>query len=170
MLDLADSEQVPEQLLPEGSRAGIDNLAAAYTCGGLVEAGSETTATTLNNWLLAMALNPAVVQRAQQELDQVVGRDRLPGWEDEPNLPYVRAIIKEALRWRPVNKFGMMHATSDDDWYDGYFTLNGSVVILNWWTDELTTKLGNVEDEASHLPTPLPPGFGMIGKTPRSIT
>ncbi|PYH70764.1 uncharacterized protein BO88DRAFT_452286 [Aspergillus vadensis CBS 113365] len=53
-----------------------------------------------------------------------------PGWEDEPNLPYIRAIIEETLRWRPVYKFGMMHATSDDDWYDGYFIPKGSVVIL----------------------------------------
>jgi cytochrome P450 len=114
-------------------KAGIDNLAAAYTCGGLVEAGSETTATTLNNWLLAMALNPEVVKRAQEELDRVVGLDRLPTWEDERNLPYIRAIIKETFRWRPVNKFGMMHAASEDDWYDGYFIPKGSVVILNWW-------------------------------------
>ncbi|CAG8909736.1 unnamed protein product [Penicillium egyptiacum] len=113
--------------------AGIDNLAAAYTCGGLVEAGSETTATTLNNWLLAMTLNPEVVKKAQEELDRVVGSDRLPTWEDEQNLPYTRAMIKETLRWRPVNKFGMMHATNDDDWYDGYFIPKGSVVILNWW-------------------------------------
>ena len=33
-------------------------------------------------------------KRAQEELDRVVGRDRLPEPEDEKNLPYVRAIIK----------------------------------------------------------------------------
>ncbi|PYI26719.1 cytochrome P450 [Aspergillus indologenus CBS 114.80] len=133
--------------LKDPAKAGIDNLAAAYTCGGLVEAGSETTATTLNNWLLAMALNPAVVQRAQQEIDRVVGPDRLPSWEDEASLPYVRAIIKETLRWRPVNKFGMMHATSDDDWYDGYFIPKGSVVILNWWAIHRNPELHANPDE-----------------------
>jgi cytochrome P450 len=114
-------------------KSGIDNLGAAYTCGGLVEAGSETTATTLNNWMLVMTLNPDVVNKAHEELDEVVGSDRLPTWEDEPNLPYIRAIIKEILRWRPVNKFGMTHATSEDDWYNGYFIPKGSVVVLNWW-------------------------------------
>ncbi|KAL3485851.1 cytochrome P450 [Aspergillus germanicus] len=114
-------------------KAGIDNLAAAYTCGGLVEAGSETTATTLNNWVLAMTLNPDVLHKAQEEMDRVVGADRLPTWEDERNLPYLRAMIKETLRWRPVNKFGMMHATSEDDWYDGHFIPKGAVVVLNWW-------------------------------------
>jgi hypothetical protein len=32
--------------------------------------------------------------RAQAEIDQVVGRDRIPNAADEKNLPYTRAIIK----------------------------------------------------------------------------
>lgn len=119
--------------LNDPAKAGIDDLAAAYTCGGLIEAGSETTGTTLNNFVLAMVLFPEVQKRAQQELDRVVGSERLPRWEDEENLPYVRSLIKEVLRWRPVNKFGMPHATSEDDWYEGMFIPKGSVVVLNWW-------------------------------------
>lgn len=114
-------------------KQGIDDLLAAYTCGGLVEAGSETTATTLNNFILAMTLYPEAMSRAQEELDRVVGSDRLPVWSDEANLPYLRSLIKELLRWRPVNKFGMMHASTEDDWYEGYFIPKGSVVVLNWW-------------------------------------
>ncbi|KNG47597.1 hydrolase protein [Stemphylium lycopersici] len=102
--------------LNDPARSGVDDLAAAYTCGGLIEAGSETTGTTLNNFALCMVLFPEVQRRAQQELDAVVGGDRLPVWDDEARLPYVRSVIKEVLRWRPVNKFGMPHATSEDDW------------------------------------------------------
>jgi cytochrome P450 len=119
--------------LAEPEKHGINDLLAAYTCGGLVEAGSETTATTINNWVLAMTLYPDVMRKAQEELDRVVGLDRLPQWEDESNLPYLRAMIKETLRWRPVNKFGMYHASTEDDWYDGHFIPKGSVVVLNWW-------------------------------------
>lgn len=90
--------------LNDPAKQGIDDLLAAYTCGGLVEAGSETTGTTLNNFLLAMVLHPEVVIQAQKEIDQVVGSDRMPTWEDEKSLPYVRAIVKEVLRWRAVNK------------------------------------------------------------------
>ncbi|CAN9122409.1 unnamed protein product [Alternaria alternata] len=114
-------------------KSGIDELAAAYTCGGLIEAGSETTGTTLNNFVLSMVLFPEAQKKAQEELDRVVGKDRLPTWEDEENLPYVRGVIKEVLRWRPVNKFGMPHATSEDDWYEGWFIPKGSIVVLNWW-------------------------------------
>lgn len=119
--------------LNDPAKNGIDELLAAYTCGGLIEAGSETTATTLNNWILAMVLFPEKAKKAQDELDKVVGSQRIPTWEDEKDLPYVRAMVKEVLRWRPVNKFGMFHATSEDDWYEGHFIPKGSVAVLNWW-------------------------------------
>ncbi|OAL54935.1 cytochrome P450 [Pyrenochaeta sp. DS3sAY3a] len=119
--------------LNDPAKSGIDDLSAAYTCGGLIEAGSETTGTTLNNFILAMVLYPETQRAAQEELDRVVGPDRLPTWEDEADLPYVRAVIKEVMRWRPVNKFGMPHATSEDDWYEGHFIPKGSVAVLNWW-------------------------------------
>ncbi|KAF2011782.1 cytochrome P450 [Aaosphaeria arxii CBS 175.79] len=129
------------------AKSGIDDLSAAYTCGGLIEAGSETTGTTLNNFILCMVLFPQAQQRAQEELDKVIGRNRLPTWEDEPNLPYVRSLIKEVLRWRPVNKFGMTHATSEDDWYEGYFIPKGSVAVLNWWAIHRDTRLWSHPDD-----------------------
>lgn len=119
--------------LNDPAKSGIDDLGAAYTCGGLVEAGSETTATTLNNFMLCMTIFQGAQTKAQEELDRVVGPVRLPNWDDEKDLPYVRSLIKEVLRWRPVNKFGMTHATSEDDWYEGYFIPKGSIAVLNWW-------------------------------------
>ncbi|KPM40116.1 hypothetical protein AK830_g6438 [Neonectria ditissima] len=119
--------------LTDPKKSGINDLLAAYTCGGLIEAGSETTATTLNNWILAMTLYPEEMKKAQEEIDRVVGSSRLPEWEDEKDLPFVRGMIKETLRWRPVNKFGMYHASSEDSWYGEYFIPKDSVVVLNWW-------------------------------------
>lgn len=133
-----DEDKCPEcfckdYYLSNPYKYGIDDMQAAYMCGGLVEAGSETTATTLNNFILAMLLFPDVVKDAQAEIDRVIGSERMPTWQDEPNLPYIRALIKEILRWRPVNQFGMPHYTTEDDWYEGYFIPKGSVVMLNWW-------------------------------------
>lgn len=45
-----------------------------------------------------MVLFPHVQAKAQEELDSVVGIDRLPLWEDRPNLPYIRGIVEETLR------------------------------------------------------------------------
>ncbi|EHY61263.1 hypothetical protein HRR90_009033 [Exophiala dermatitidis] len=119
--------------LSDPKKLGLDELQAAYQTGGLVEAGSETTSAFLNSFILTMTLNPQVFKKAQEEIDRVVGDDRLPTWEDEPNLPYIRAIIKELLRTRPPNKFGIQHYTTEDDWYNGMFIPKGTVVVLNWW-------------------------------------
>ena len=53
-------------------------------------------------FMLAMVEHPRVWKRAQAEIDAVVGTDRLPEFDDRPSLPYVDAIIREVLRWRPV--------------------------------------------------------------------
>lgn len=53
-----------------------------------------------------MLLYPEVMRKAQAELDDVVGCERIPTFEDQKDLPYVEAIIKELLRWRPVGPLG----------------------------------------------------------------
>lgn len=80
-----------------------------------------------------MRLYPNVMKRAQAEIDDVVGRDRLPTFADRENLPYIRAIVKEVLRWRPVGPLGLPRRTSQDDVYEGYFIPKGSLVIANAW-------------------------------------
>ena len=112
---------------------GLDNLQAAYMAGGFVEAGSETTSALLNAWVLLITLHPEVQAKAQEEMDAVVGPDRLPVWADEAKLPYLRAMIKETLRLRPANKFGMNHYTSADDWFEGMFIPKNTTIVLNWW-------------------------------------
>ena len=57
-------------------------------------------------FLLAMVLYPDVLKRAQDEVDAVVGRRRMPTFEDQENLPYVDAIVKETLRWRVIAPLG----------------------------------------------------------------
>jgi len=124
---------VKDFYLAKPEKNGIDEEGAAYAAGSMVEAGSESTSSAINTWILACLLFPDTVKAAQEELDRVVGDDRLPEFSDEPNLPYVRAIAKETLRWRPITKLGAPHASTEDDWYDGYFIPKGSVVVLNWW-------------------------------------
>jgi cytochrome P450 len=82
---------------------------------------------------LAMLAYPEVQARAQAELDAVVGRTRLPSFADYPHLPYIRATVKEALRWRPVDPVGLPHRSIEDDWYKGMFIPKGTVCIANVW-------------------------------------
>ena len=56
--------------------------------------------------MLAMALYPDVMRKAQLEIDVVIGGGRLPTFSDAAKLPYLRAMVKEVLRWRPVTPLG----------------------------------------------------------------
>ena len=80
-----------------------------------------------------MVTYPDVQKRAQEELDSVVGRTRIPTFSDLPHLPYIRAMVKEALRWRPVDPLGLPHLSAEDDWYNGMFIPKGSMMIANVW-------------------------------------
>lgn len=53
-----------------------------------------------------MALYPEVQAKAQQEIDTVVGSERLPTVEDRQNLPYIERILMEVLRWQPSTPLG----------------------------------------------------------------
>jgi cytochrome P450 len=101
--------------------------------GGFLEGGSETTSLTMNNCIIGMLSNPEVIKKAHDELDRVIGSSRTPTFEDEPNLQYIRQIIKETLRWRPINKLGANHYATQDDWYEGMFIPKGSIIMVNWW-------------------------------------
>jgi cytochrome P450 len=50
---------------------------------------------------------PEVQARAQAEIDDVVGREHPPRVEDLEKMPYIKAMVKETLRWRPVGPLGM---------------------------------------------------------------
>ncbi|KAF2119273.1 cytochrome P450 [Lophiotrema nucula] len=114
-------------------KQGLSESQAAWICGGLIEAGSETTSATLNNCIYMMLSNPSCILAAQAEIDRVVGSLRTPTFEDEPDLPLVRGMIKETMRMRPINKFGNNHCNTEDDWYSGFFIPRGSIVMANWW-------------------------------------
>jgi hypothetical protein len=53
-----------------------------------------------------MALHPDIQRRAQAEIDEVIGKNKLPTASDRECLPYVSAVIKEVLRFAPVARLG----------------------------------------------------------------
>ena len=64
------------------------------------------TVSSVLTFFLAMILNPSVLKTAQEQIDQVIGPDRLPTLADRPSLPYIDAILKETLRWQNVVPVG----------------------------------------------------------------
>lgn len=80
-----------------------------------------------------MSLNPDVQKKAQAELDDVVGPNRLPDHRDRESLPYVNAILKESLRWHNAAPFGVPHCAGEDIEYRGYFIPKGTTFLANIW-------------------------------------
>jgi cytochrome P450 len=65
----------------------------------------QTVALT-QSFIHRMAVHPDVQARAQAEIDDIVGRARLPGYSDEAALPYVAAVIKEVWRFNASSPLG----------------------------------------------------------------
>ena len=60
----------------------------------------------MNSFFLALSLHPEVAKKAQQEIDTVIGNERLPTFEDRPHLPYINALVMEVFRWHTVAPTG----------------------------------------------------------------
>ncbi|KAK1996954.1 cytochrome P450 [Colletotrichum falcatum] len=112
---------------------GFSDKLAAHISGAALEAGSDTTAATLHGFVQAMVLYPSVQKQAREELDRVCGTERLPNMDDWDSMPYIRACVKESLRWMPTAILGLAHAVIREDEYMGYKIPEGAGVILNVW-------------------------------------
>jgi len=104
-----------------------------YLSGSLLAGSVDTTSATIGTFIRAMVLHPEVQEHAQQEIESVIGHDRLPTFSDREKLPYVEAILKETLRWQPVAPMSVPYRSSEDFVYEGYFIPKDSIVTANSW-------------------------------------
>ncbi|KND88292.1 O-methylsterigmatocystin oxidoreductase [Tolypocladium ophioglossoides CBS 100239] len=111
-----------------------DEEAIKWTAVSLYAAGSDSTVAIITSVICALVMFPEVQQRAQEDIDRVVGTDRLPNFEDRENLPYVDGIVKEAWRWNPVGPMGLAHKSEEDIVYGEYIIPKGSYLLPSlWW-------------------------------------
>jgi len=115
----------------EDKAEGLLPLEIGSLTSNLIGGGVDTTTSTMLSFILACIAFPEALKKVQEELDRVVGRNRLPDWSDESNLPYCRAMIKEVLRWRSVAILGgLPHAPIKDDIYRGYLIPEGTSIMV----------------------------------------
>ncbi|QRV85553.1 cytochrome P450 family protein [Ceratobasidium sp. AG-Ba] len=131
----------------------------------LFTAATDTTTQTLLTLIQAMLLFPEVQKKAQEEIDSVVGLDRLPSFDDKPKLEYLERLTNELLRWRPTVPSGVPHSCFEDDVYKGYRIPKGAIVFANVWA--ITRNTTVYPDPESFNPdryldpkVPIPPTFG----------
>jgi cytochrome P450 len=111
----------------KSSAFDFDDREAAYAVGMLCTVAIFTISGPLNTFLLAMTLHQEWQDAVRKEVDTVLG-DRLATLADSPNLPTLRAAIKECFRWKPPVPAGVPHLLEKDDIYDGYFIPKGTIV------------------------------------------
>ncbi|KAG7447172.1 cytochrome P450 [Guyanagaster necrorhizus] len=120
-----------ETHLTAGSFSHEDEEDIKGVAGTLYAAAEDTSVCVITSFILAMALHPDVFAKAQSEMDDVVGRVRLPGLNDREALPYLDAVIKEVYRWNPPVPLGLPHRVMVDDIYKDRFIPKGSTVLAN---------------------------------------
>ncbi|ROV94800.1 hypothetical protein VMCG_08867 [Cytospora schulzeri] len=130
LLEMRETEDIP-----------LSDRDFSFVPASLFGAGSDTTASTMCTAFLALVSHPETLEAAHAELDVVVGHDRTPTFEDEDKLVYIRAFVKEVLRWRPVAVLGgTPHASTEDDYYEGYYIPGGTTILGNSWAINLNEE------------------------------
>ena len=89
--------------------------------GGCLEGGSGNVKYFMQTAILLLACHPHVQAKAQKEMDDVLGRDRLPVLDDFDKLPYVKAIIAETFRFFTPVPLGLPHCSSTDEMVSLYW-------------------------------------------------
>ncbi|MCL7032566.1 hypothetical protein MKW94_028214 [Papaver nudicaule] len=101
--------------------------------GTLLSAGTDTSAGTME-WAMSLLLNnPHVLKKAQKEIDEHVGQDRLVNEADLSKLPYLHVIILETLRIYPAGPLSVPHESSEDSVIGGYNVPGGTMLLVNLW-------------------------------------
>lgn len=123
MLDISEDVTAEMKLTRENIKAFILDIFAA---------GTDTSAVTIE-WALAELINnPTILRKARDEIDMVVGKDRLVEESDIPNLPYLQAIVKETLRIHPTGPMIPRESTEDCK-IMGYDIPAGTRLFVNVW-------------------------------------
>ncbi|KAK7044399.1 cytochrome P450 [Favolaschia claudopus] len=122
------------RLYDQQEKMNLSNEELAYLVGVAFEAGTETTASSILWFLMAMVLYPETLRRAHQELDSICDAKTIPGFVHMEQLPYCFALVKEVMRWAPAAPGGFPHTSDGDDVYKGYFIRKGTMVIPCIWS------------------------------------
>ncbi|KAJ5050651.1 uncharacterized protein L3040_002526 [Drepanopeziza brunnea f. sp. 'multigermtubi'] len=111
---------------------GMPEEEGQYLIGMMAIAGALTAGSPLQSYILAMCCYPEWQAKLREEMRACIG-DRAPEWQDREQLPLLRAVVKEVVRWRPPVPTGIPHRLEKDDVYNGYHIPAGATIhALEW--------------------------------------
>ena len=77
-----------------------------------------------------MVLYPSTQAKAQKEIDELIGANRLPEFSDRPSLPYLECVVQESYRWHNAVPTGSLEGSSIYIIFDG-LTIGRRTTSLN---------------------------------------
>ncbi|XP_039094712.1 cytochrome P450 2U1 [Hyaena hyaena] len=118
-----------------------------YIIGDLFIAGTDTTTNSLLWCLLYMSLNPNIQEKVHEEIERVIGANRVPSLTDKAQMPYTEATIMEVQRLTVVVPLAIPHMTSEKTVLQGYTIPKGTVVLPNLWSVHRDPAIWEKPDE-----------------------
>ena len=110
---VGSTNSIIDRVLDQREKNPLTDHQISMLSGVTIKGGSDTSASILASFVLAMVLHPDIQKKAQAEIDRAVPEDRVPDMSDFERLPYVTSIIKEVQRWRPIVGIGVPHQLSE---------------------------------------------------------
>ncbi|XP_072484678.1 cytochrome P450 2C23-like isoform X2 [Notamacropus eugenii] len=108
------------------SEFDLENL--KMTGVDLFGAGTETTSSTLRYGLLLILKHPEVQAKIQEEIDRVIGPNRVPSIKDRQDMPYVDAVVHEVQRFTNLVPLNLPHAVNRDIQFQQYVLPKGTTI------------------------------------------
>ncbi|KAF5200877.1 Cytochrome p450 [Thalictrum thalictroides] len=100
----------------------------------LIAGGTESSAVTVEWAISELLKHPTIFNKATEELDRVIGRERWVEEKDMPKLPYIEAIMKETMRLHPVAPMLVPRRTREDCKIAGYDIPAGTLALVSVWS------------------------------------
>ncbi|KAL2280266.1 hypothetical protein FJTKL_12715 [Diaporthe vaccinii] len=123
------TESVYKHFLQNRSEYNVTDEEAVHTFQTLIDGGTRSPHNNLLGFLFLMMEYPEWQRKLQDEVDKVVGKGRLPNYQDIADLPTVRAVVKEGVRYRSlIAEMGVSHTLEQDDIYEGFFFEKGTTL------------------------------------------
>ncbi|XP_010556597.1 PREDICTED: cytochrome P450 703A2 [Tarenaya hassleriana] len=115
----------------ENGNEHMDDMEIKALIQDMIAAATDTSAVT-NEWAMAEVIkHPSVLRKIQQELDKVVGSDRMVNESDLTHLNYLRCVVRETFRMHPAGPFLIPHESVRPTTINGYYIPAKTRVFIN---------------------------------------
>eukprot|EP01018_Ginkgo_biloba_P008242 Gb_16677 [translate_table: standard] len=122
MLELSEDNTMEIKITRDNIKAVILDMLAA---------GTDTSSATLEWAMSELLLNPSMMKKVQDELESVVGLNRMVEESDLPQLEYLKVVVKETLRLHPPGPLLIPHEAREDCIVGGYNIPRKARIIVN---------------------------------------